>query len=529
MPSRSLTTVLIVIAVGLACGHILSTQLVYEPNLHRKTVEPAKMGRPWPGERPEPMPTFSSNDRSRWATIQALVDDGQYAVGQRNTRTLRATFALNFAAADPLHAVVLAEAGYHLRTRPENQSGIIFQDGWQSVDKVLDPSTQQYYSSKPPFLSTLIAGLYWLLKSLTGWTLKTHAAEVVRTILLLVNVVPFAIYLSVLARIGRRYAATEWSRLVVLSAGAFATMVTPFLLTLNNHTFATFSVLFGLASALRIWEARTEGRPLPCWHFLLAGLFAGFAVVNEMPALAFWGGLFVLFLLWSPGKTLLLYVPPGLLLGAGFFLTNYLAVGQWTPVQASFGSPWYAYEGSHWTPPQPGEIRSGIDWAHQRESRAEYAQHLLIGHHGFFSLTPLWLVALVGLCFLCLRFASGTGQARPGTSAAGLAPPEPATLLPWWLPPLALGLTLIVVAFYLFKSDNYGGWTNGPRWLMWLSPLLLVALYPALDKLSACRWGRGLTYVCLAVSVLSANYRPWNPWRHPWLYDALVWLGWPGY
>jgi hypothetical protein len=76
---------------------------------------------------------------------------------------------------------------------------------------------------------------------------------------------------------------------------------------------------------------------------------------------------------------------------------------------------------------------------------------------------------------------------------------------------------------------NYGGWTSGPRWLMWLTPLWLVALAPAADWLSGRRWGRGVAYVLLALSVLSASYPAWNPWRHPWLYNALQALDWVRY
>src|SRR5204862_492511 len=72
------------------------------------------------------------------------------------------------AAADPIQGAALAEAGYHVRVNSDN--GIIFRDGWQSLDKVLNPVTQEYVSSKPPLLSTLVAGLYWLLKHLFGWS-----------------------------------------------------------------------------------------------------------------------------------------------------------------------------------------------------------------------------------------------------------------------------------------------------------------------------------------------------------------------
>ena len=76
---------LITLAVGSAIGRIGSAQFVVEPNLYRPPGasgnDPRKV---WPTNRPEPMPTFSSNDRSRWAAVRALVDEGTYVIGHRD-------------------------------------------------------------------------------------------------------------------------------------------------------------------------------------------------------------------------------------------------------------------------------------------------------------------------------------------------------------------------------------------------------------------------------------------------------------
>ena len=32
---------------------------------------------------------------------------------------------------------------------------------------------------------------------------------------------------------------------------------------------------------------------------------------------------------------------------------------------------------------------------------------------------------------------------------------------PWFVQPLGLALTVVVISFYLYKSTNYGGFTNG--------------------------------------------------------------------
>ncbi len=90
---------------------------------------------------------------------------------------------------------------------------------------------------------------------------------------------------------------------------------------------------------------------------------------------------------------------------------------------------------------------------------------------------------------------------------------------------LSLVLMVTVVAFYIVKTGNYGGWTAGPRWLMWLTPLFLLAMLPCVDWLAGRRWGRWLGYVLLGFSVFSVSYPAWNPWRHPWIYNLLEALG----
>ena len=49
------------------------------------------------------------------------------------------------------------------------------------------------------------------------------------------------------------------------------------------------------------------------------------------------------------------------------------------------------------------------------------------------------------------------------------------------------------------------------------------------DRLGQSRTGRWVAIVALAVSVFSVSYQLWNPWRHPWLFDLMLELGWSGY
>lgn len=501
--------ILIVTAVSAVTGRLLSAQLLFEPSLFRNEKDPSDRTKIWPASRPQPMPTFGSNDRSRWATVRNLVDEGTFVIGKRDRRMVLATALLPLGQLDPVPAAVAARGGFEIRTK-KSDSGIIFRDGWQSIDKVLHPSKLEYYSSKPPLLSTLVAGLYWLVKLLLGWTLDSHPFAVVRAILFIVNLAPFAVYLALIARLVERYGTTDWGRFYVLAAAGFATLLTPFQITFNNHTVGTYCVLFALVCLLKIWDEATQApHDKPRWHwFSAAGLFASFAVCNELPALAFAAAVFAVLFVYFPRRTALYFLPAALVPAMAFFAVNYIAVGQWRPAYSEFGGPWYEYEGSHWRRPNVGEIRPGIDFAGYKETRITYAFHVLAGHHGWFSLTPIWLLALAGLIAGCFNRRGG---------------------MPWFLAPMILAVSVVVIGFYLVKSDNYGGWTLGPRWLMWLTPLWLIFLLPVVDRLATNRWGRALGYACLAVSIASAHYSPWNPWRHPWIYDLMVACGWPGY
>jgi hypothetical protein len=483
---------LIVVAAGSAAGRIVGVERVYEPGVGG-----------WPTKQPTPLPTHGDNDRSRWDTVRALVDDGTYVIGHRNHRSAVPCAVALLAAPDGLQAVNLTAAG-------QQDSGIIAEDGWKTIDKVLRPDTQDFYSSKPPFLATLVAGLYWLLKHLFGWSIVADSWLVVRTILVIVNALPFVLYLWLLARLVERYGTTNWGRLYVMAAACFATLVTPFLTTLNNHTLGAFAALFALYPALRLWQLQEEDETPLAYLFLLSGFFAGMTACFELPAAAFAAALFGVLVVWSPGRTLALFVPAGLIPVAFFIGTNYLAIHQWLPAYTQVRGPWYQIEGSYWSNPN----QKTIDFARNYESRGMYALHVLIGHHGWFSLTPIWFFALAGMI--------------AGLAALWRRRPMPAG--PAFLCPLTLAVSVVVIGFYISIEDrNYGGWTSGLRWLMWLTPLWLLCMMPALDWLAGRRWGRWLGHVLLALSALSASFPAWNPWRHPWLYRLMDWWGWIPY
>jgi hypothetical protein len=479
--------------VAAITGRILSVERVFEPSMYRAPgdTRPNAPPRDWPKMRPLPMPTFSSNDRSRWATVRSLVDEGTYAVGRR----------------------VYDSAGKY------RDEGIVNEDGWQTVDKVMNPETKVFYSSKPPLLPTLLAGEYWLINKVTGWKIAEQPWKVIVPILLTVNILPLIGYLIVLARLLEQYGATDWGRLFTFATACFGTFINTFSTSLNNHTLAAFTTLFAVYPLLRSRTRESSefsaertltssATSMSAAALATSGFFAGLTFTLELPAGAFLIGLGALCLWIAPRRTLLAFVPAALFPVAALVVTNYIAIGDVWPAYTKIEGPWYQYEGSHWA--KKGAERRGVDFAGDQESRQSYAFHLLAGHHGLLSLTPVWLLAFVGM-------------------AIGLTPAAP----PRWrlLMVLTLLVSITVIAFFaaIVATVNYGGFSSGPRWFFWLTPLWLLALAPVADRFGSCRWGRGIAYVCLAISVVAVSYPAWNPWRHPWYFQMLESWGLAGY
>jgi hypothetical protein len=274
---------------------------------------------------------------------------------------------------------------------------------------------------------------------------------------------------------------------------------------LNNHTLAAFSAFFALYLLSRVWSDQPAGG----WDCAGVGLFAAFAVANELPALAFLVSLFGLLAIRVPMR-LPYFVAGAAIPIAGFMAAQYAVFGELRLAYESFGSDEYLWEGSLWKTPLDLDALN----AHP-EPYAIYLFHMTLGHHGVFSLSPIFLFS----CFGAARLLRGDG--RPPSILRGGGSPLAAIAL------LTTVLTVVVLAFYTWnpKARNYGGSTQGLRWLFWLIPFWLMLLPKGVEAGQTRGWVRNLALLSLAFSVLSVGYALRNPWSHPWILDALEHLG----
>ncbi|MCA9239332.1 MAG: hypothetical protein KDA37_03995, partial [Planctomycetales bacterium] len=386
-------------------------------------------------------PMLSSNDRSRWVAIRALVEQHTFEIDE-----------------------------------------LIQEPGWDTIDKVRHQGRdgqQHFYSSKPPLLYILLAGETWAVERLTGWTFADNEYEIIRTVLLLSSPPVFALLLVLVAAIAERFCRTAWAALFTVITAAYGTLLTAFAASLNNHLYGAASAAVALYCWVRI---RETGSPRGGW-FVLAGLACGFAYATELPSLAMAAAIAVSLLFHAPRNTLLAFCPAMLVVVGAVVFTNWLAHDSLRPPYAhrSEENPednWYLYPGSHW------ENREGIDSG--EPSRVTYALHTLVGHHGILSLTPVWALSIFGAGAWLVRSDGLRRELALGVIG------------------LTIVVLVFYLGLRPQGDRNYGGMTSGLRWMFWFTPLWLAVMAPAADWAARTRGRQALAAVLLAFSALSA-------------------------
>lgn len=507
-------------------------------------------------------PFFSANDRSRWATIRSLGDEGKYEIDN-----------------------VINDKSNRI--------------SWDSIDKVRHVNSDKefrFYSSKPPLYPTMLSWIYLGVKAVTGWTITDETNYVARTVLLVAHLLPWLIYLWLFGLVVDHIPVRDWTRYYVLGAACFATFLSTFAVSLNNHLPAAIAVMVALYCLTQIWREDMkllDGQYVATkydadwWVYALAGLASGFAFANELPALSFVGLAGLVCLFRSPAKTFAGFLPALALVVAAIGVANYSAHGDWklpymhrgdgeiiasvsgdfkaeldkgslpaalreaisghvaiqipkvergdwpqTPVgvfrwvirdtvsteQVAITNPssldvfeirrwnnWYDFPGSYWRASN-AENKSAIDRG--QSSQLLYSFHMLFGHHGIFSLTPIWLFSFAGILPLMIN----------------------RRLKLRWLGWMTLVLTVVVVGFFMARPEmdrNYGGVTSGLRWTFWLIPLWLISMMPVVDWLGRHQRGRVICFLFLGASVMSVLYSADNPWVNPWLFELWEITGLP--
>jgi hypothetical protein len=377
----------------------------------------------------------NANTGSRYATIEALVDYGTYSID--DTRYVR------------------------------------------TIDKYQVDG--HYISSKPPTLPTLAAGVYWAYQQLTGKDIAHHEGSVVRLVSFCTGGLGHLLFLIYFYRLLVLLLERELAILVTMAGASFAYLGVAYATHINNHSIAAGLAMCGLyyACAIRMGKAKA-------WHWPLAGVVLGILPAIDVPCVGI-SGLITLYLLAHDWKKTLLWFAPALLPGLVTHLAlTYSISGSFKPF--TINSELKNFKGFHF------RNAGGIDGL--REPKHIYAFNVLLGHHGVFSMTPLYLFGLweLGSCLRHRRY--------------------------WRESLLCAAALLAFFGFYIFRTRNYGGWCVGMRWLVPVMPLLLLYFGLWLDRVRVGRAWWALVLPAFLVSCFNVQDGLTSPFQYS------VWSNW---
>ena len=597
---KALYRILIVVAMGIGFGKIVSVDSVYDraiqdyrmrqipKTLEKKSQELQQKG--VEGERyDEEMsrvlsaaladankarPTLSANDRSRWATIRALVEpkarvyryvpvfsqrDKEERVKELNAENADSAVSkefqfypdeilrnTSFDCPERFEKANWKAERYEKRYVPYAIDNVLESPGWDSIDVVKhglkdekyvpeNPSSGYLYSSKPTLLPTVMAVPYYVLHRVFGLSLENRPFETARLLLVAYNLIPLGIAFLCLASLVDSLGQTDWGRFFATATFVFCSFALTFVATLNNHVPGFVCISVSLWATSRILR---DGRDR-WYYYALAGFFGAFSVACELPALAYAGLLCIFLLARRPKRTLVVAIPFGLLVAIAFVTTDYIAHQSFIPAYAhkrdhmaleeeaqsdsasedanasrlSFDpNDWYYY--ARYQSGRPREAKNAIlsHWAHRTGIDRGEPSKLRYAFHTTIGYRGVFSLSPIWIFSVIGAFALAFGRAdtRGGARALGA---------------LTLILTCVFFAFYLTRPQgdrNYGGVACFPRWFFPLIPLYALSLVRALDLLSTKKILRAIAYLALFLSTASAFYPTWSPWVSPWLYQLAV-------
>ena len=368
----------------------------------------------------------TTNNSSRFMTMQAIVEQGTLVVND-----------------------------YHFNTD----------------DKILREGN--FYSSKPPVLSLVGAGIYYVLHNVfeANIYIPGYSSAIYAINLILVGGTYFLLLFILYQTIKLLDIPTKY-RTLLLTVFAVGTLFFTYSISLNNHTIAGSILFLGFYFLLKLRLKKSDKYKK---YISLAGFFLSLAAVIDLPTgLLFLFLFFIYCLIAFPKKYIIYYclaALPMLLLHLAF---NYQVTGDFLPPQLHL---------ELWDP------RGVAYGTNSRAHPAIYLVNILFGTHGLFLYTPILLFAFYSIY---KNIRDKAAQFR----------------LEAWL--VFIGF-IVITLYYTLKVTVYTGAAFGYRWFIAITPLLYFFLLLLFTRKRSHNFSI-LFFVATMFSILIAMIGFISPW-----------------
>lgn len=342
----------------------------------------------------------------------------------------------------------------------------------------------RFYSSKPPMYAAVGAVVYGAVSNL--FIAENAESRVFYIVALRIfnQVFPFLLGLIVAGRFLRSRVNHPEVWLWGVLAFAMGTLLFGYSAVLNNHSVSALLILASFVGAIRLTEKTTDS----IWVWFGVGLTAAAAVTLDLGAAVFALGLGAFLLLRAPRAKYIFFILGAVIPTLIYLHLTHELVGGWSPIYGR--AELYDYPNSYWNHPRE------FDALH--EPWYVYAFHVLIGHHGLFAMTPLFVFAIPGVWVMWRRRLNGISERA--------------------LAALIAVVTLVTITVYIgYAPTNYGGKAIGMRWLIVLVPLLWYAALRYVDEAYERKLVQWTFRVFVLVGVVHATLALSMPFRvSPW-------------
>ncbi len=367
-------------------------------------------------------------------------------------------------------------------------------------DLVYNRRDGHLYSSKPPVLTLLLAGVLEVFEGIGAeFSFQGRAAAVPTFLLtwLVIGGVSAASFYVFRRKAGDLLEGIEADIATVLTLGG--TLFLTYSTTMNHHTFTAALILISF-----FLLGMAEGSPkvsLP--KAAAAGFLMGLATVVDIGhgfIFAIMFGLYIVLYLRS--------LPVLVLFGLGSIpplavhcVVQYSLWGSILPVQMIGGTKDYA--GAYWKAPIGPDA-----WD---ISRCKYWLLTLFSGRGLFVVSPILLVGAAGLA---RQIADGRkGEADRAGRRRFMARPDPRAGRAYAALTVLFGILFLVVYYSFFAPTNFAGACFGFRWYIGFTPLVAYYAVTYFARFRRSPRVRTIFYVLGLVSLLFALIGLQSPWR----------------
>ncbi len=300
-----------------------------------------------------------------------------------------------------------------------------------------------FYSSKPPVLSIMGSGIYYIIYNFSDLRLPEHdfprepnTAYYLLTFLLVGA--PYLLLLLYFYKTLKIFKINELHKILLTSGLGLGTLYLSYSVTLNNHIPAGSFLFISFYYLLKIkYNDRNKSNKI---YIALSGFFASLAAVIDLPTgLTFLVIFFFYYYLNKQKKYLFYYILAALPLILIHLFLNIQITGDILPAQ--FHQNYYSFENSYWTK------TVGIDKL--QDPYLLYAFNILFGSHGLLFYNPLLILAFYGI-YKTIK------DREPLKKEAIMT---------------IIGFSILFL-YYTLKVRSYGGSSYGFRWFITITPLI---------------------------------------------------------